>query len=330
MLGIKVQKATCDNVFILSFLQEDKSFNSASLKMVENEGINLTYVKKLYPELSNGFRAEEAEVFATNDNYAYFAGLEIRKGSFFNTMQVEKNLAVAVLNETAAYQLFGNYDCVGESIYLDQAVFEVVGIVKGQGNETVAKIYIPDEVAENLNMSCLEIHQLWCQFANVAEAALVIQKMGYEMDEMDIVQMDLYKTVYMQRFLTLLTLAGLALFLYTFKAFFHKTKAFRQDDTIDRRWITKWMLQTLTCMGSLVVTIKVVQLSWCVPPNYELIGKGWKDAFNTILKFYSLSGIELDNMQFLDEWNLLSMLLMIVSVMVFRLFFIRRSKVFAE
>ena len=27
-------------------------------------------------------------------------------------------MAVAVLNEAAAYQMFGNYDCIGESIYL--------------------------------------------------------------------------------------------------------------------------------------------------------------------------------------------------------------------
>lgn len=328
MLGIKVQRATCDNVFTLSFLQEDKSFNNGDISIAENEGINLTYVKSLYPELSNGFRTEEAEVFATNDNYAYFTGLELMEGTFFNRMQAEKELSVAVLNETAAYQFFGNYDCIGESIYLDQNAFEVIGIVKEHGNEAAAKIYIPDETAEALIMSRSEVNQLWCRFTNVAEAALVLMKMGYSMEEIDILQVDLFKTVFMQRFLVLLILAGAFLYIHTFKALLHRAKGLRQKDVIEKNGTLKWILQIFTCMVSLLCTVKIVQLSWCVPPNYELIGKSWKDSFYAILEFYSLSGIKLDNMQFLGEWNLLSMLLLIVSVMVFGMLLKGRSKVY--
>ena len=84
--------------------------------------------------------------------------------------------------------------------------------------------------------------------------------------------------------------------------------------TIDRKQAVKWLLLILTGVGSLVFTIRIARLSWCVPPNYELIGKGWKDMFYTVLEFYALSGVEFDNMQFLRQWNMLSMLCFIVCV----------------
>jgi len=64
LFGIKVQQVTCNNVYILSFLQEGKTFLNSEISMIENEGITLTYVKYLYPEISNGFRAETAMVIA--------------------------------------------------------------------------------------------------------------------------------------------------------------------------------------------------------------------------------------------------------------------------
>ena len=128
LLGIKVQQVTCGNVYILSFLQEGKTFLNSEISMIENEGIRLTYVKYLYPEISNGFRAEAATVIATNENYSYFTGMEITEGTFFNHVQADRKLSVVVLNETAAYQFFVNYECIGEKLYLDQNAFEVIGI----------------------------------------------------------------------------------------------------------------------------------------------------------------------------------------------------------
>lgn len=314
VLGIKVWQATCDHVFALSFSQESQSFGDSDISSAQKEGINLTYVKRLYPEISNGFRTEETEVMATNDNYAYFVSLELRGGTFFNQKQVEHELAVAVLNETAAYQLFGNYDCIGETVYLDQNGFEVIGIVKENGSEEVSRIYISDKVAERLDMSCSEVDQLWCQFHNAAEAALVIQKMGYSMEEMDIVQMDLYKTVFMQRFLIVPVMLGVAFLIYTLKALRNRIKIFMQENVADRKELVKCGLLILLCAGIFLLTVKMIQLFWCVPPNYELIGKSFGDGFYTILEFYSLSDMELDNMLFLSKWNMLSMLLSICSV----------------
>lgn len=314
LLGVKVQQAICDNVYVLSFIQEDKKFLSSDISFAEKEGISLTYVKYLYPEISNGFRTETATVIATNDNYSYFTGMEITAGAFFNGIQVDKKMSVAVLNEAAAYQLFGNYKCIGENIYLDQNAFEVIGIVKERGNLNEPKIYVPDRTVETLGITCTEVNQLWCRFSNMAEVSMTMSKMGYFINEIDITQMDLYKGVFIQRFAVLLFFACLFPFIRILKVIFSKAKELRQGTDRDREWTIKWILQIVTCVGGLVLILKAAQLAWFVPPNYKLVGKERTTIFYEILEFYTLSGIEIDGMHFLSRWNLLSLFCIVVCM----------------
>lgn len=315
LLGIKVQQVTCGNVYILSFLQEGKTFLNSEISMIENEGIRLTYVKYLYPEISNGFRAEAATVIATNENYSYFTGMEITEGTFFNHVQDDRKLSVVVLNETAAYQFFGNYECIGEKLYLDRNAFEVIGIIREQGEQEEAKIYIPDTTADALGISCSEVNQLWCQFTNMAEASMMISKMGYSMDEIDITQMDLYIGVFMQRFFIILILAVIIPFARILREVFGKAKELRQGAGGNRNWIIKWILQIMTCVGGSILILKIIQLAWFVPPNYDVVGKSWLKIFYEILEFFTLSGIKMDNMQFINRWNLLSLLCLVIGIM---------------
>lgn len=319
LLGVRVQKAISNHVYILSFLQEDRKFHNNDILTAEKEGISLTYMKYLHPEISNGFRTETAAVIATNDNYFYFTGMEITNGAFFNSIQADKKLSVAVLNETAAYQIFGNYDCIGEVVYLEQNAFEVAGIVKEQDKEDAATIYIPDETAEYLGLSGSEINQLWCRFWNIAEASRMISKLGYSMEEINLLQMDLYKGVFMQRFFMLLILTGIALFLRIFKGVFCKEKILSGEVIINKKREIKWILQGAACVGGLICIIKIILLSWYAPPNYVVAGKDGMNVFYEILEFYALAGIEIDNMQFLNRWNLLSMLFFIIYLFVFLL-----------
>lgn len=325
LLGIKVQQVICDNVYILSFLQEGKTFLNSEISKIENDDIRLTYVKYLYPEISNGFRAEAATVIATNDNYSYFTGMEITEGTFFNHVQADRRLSVVVLNETAAYQFFGNYECIGEKVYLDQNAFEVIGIIREQWEKEEAKLYIPDTTAVTLGIPCSEVNQLWCQFTNMAEASMLICKIGYSINEMNILQMDLCKSVFMLRFFVMLILIGSILFVRTFKVVFGMGKELRKVDAVNKKWMIKWILQIFICAGSLLFAVKITQLSWCAPPNYELLGKSWKDVLYQILEFYTLSGIEIDNMQFVNRWNLLAMISQIVCIGTGVLFFIEMS-----
>lgn len=100
---------------------------------------------------------------------------------------------------------------------------------------------------------------------------------------------------------------------------------FRKVDAKNKKWMIKWILQIFICAGSLLLTVKITQLSWGAPPNYELLGKSWKDVLYRILEFYTLSRIEIDNMQFVNRWNLLAMISQIVCICTGFLFFIEMS-----
>ena len=301
---------------MLLFTQEHKNFLSSDISIVEDNDVSFTYTKYLYPEISNGFRAEEAMVIATNDNYAYFSRMQIRSGAFFNSVHENRKMAVAVLNEAAAYQMFGNYDCIGESIYLNQNAFVVVGIIKESGNVDESKIYVPEKITEDMGIAGSEVNQLWCRFANMAETSVAISKMGYSIDEIGITQMDSYKGVFMLRFFLLVILAGVFSLIYIVRDVWGKAKELWHGTNKDRAWFIKWFLQASVCVVGVIIILKVIQLSWCIPSNYDVVGKNWLNVFFEILEFYTLSGIEIEGMYFLNQWNLLS-LFCVVGYMLF-------------
>lgn len=309
----KMQGAICDGVYAVSFQRGDLTFTETDIAKIEKEGIDLTYTQQVYPDVSNGFRKEEIPVFLTNENYAFFTNTYMQEGAFFNGMQIDRKLAVMVLNEAAAIQLFGNRGCVGETVFLNEAPYQIIGIMAGKDGEE-AGIYIPYSAKDILDLPGLEISQIWCRFPNLADAALVMKKAGYPIETLKITQTDLVKGVFWQRFLSLLIIAGAyAVFLacrsvWKWKKCIPRIKAFRQNRNIDTKWISISALQVLgTCTG-IVLLWKAVEIAWCVPPSYELLGGSWKDVLCCLMDFYLLAGAGLDNMPFLSHWNLVSIL----------------------
>ena len=116
----------CGKTYILSFKQKSKSLSSTDLSNIEEQGIAITYAQRIYPEVSNGFRSEEVSAFATNENYAYFTNTYLVKRAFFSEIQIERKLPLAVVNGAAAYQLFGNQECVGETVYLNGVPYKAL------------------------------------------------------------------------------------------------------------------------------------------------------------------------------------------------------------
>ena len=66
----------------------------------------------------------------------------------------------------------------------------------------------------------------------------------------------------------------------------------------------------------LFLILKIIQLAWFIPPNYDVVGKSWLNAFYEMLEFYTLFGIEINEMYFLNQWNLVSLLYMIVCMIL--------------
>lgn len=320
LFGTKIQGALCGKIYVLSFAQENMFFTVEDMTNIENEGIDMTYTQRIFPKVSNGFRREEIPVIVTNENYVYFTNTHIESGSFFNGIQADKKIPLVAINTVAANQLFGNRNCVGETVYLNQVSYEVIGIME-EKNIDEARIYIPYSTIEYLNLSDLEIEQIWCQFSNLAEAALTLGKAGYPLETLSILQMDLVKRVFRQRLVLPFVLVGIFTVLYVSKSILKRVKGLKWSGRLNRKLINIGIVQAIdVCVGICFIWM-LIKISWCVPPNYELIGKSWKKVLHSILDFYSLSNIAIDNMPYFTQWNLDTLILMSMNLIIVICFF---------
>lgn len=319
LFGLRVQQTACDKAYILSFRQRNLSFSSIDLSNIEDQGIDITYAQRIYPNVSNGFRNEEITAFATNENYAYFTDAYLVKGAFFNEIQIDRKLPLVVVNEAAAYQLFGSQECVGETVYLNGVSYEVCGIM-AEPEESGARLYIPYSTIESLGISEPLTDQIWCRFSNLAEAALVLGKAGYSLKTFKIIQMDSVKGVFWQRFFCPLILMGIYAVFCIWKSVTKKVKIIIQDGGIDKKWMKTGVLQILGACAGIFLIFMMAQVSWCAPPAYELSGGSWKDVVYGIADFYLLAGVDIGNMPFLAHWNWVSGISLIVCLYLFSLF----------
>jgi len=286
---------------------------------MEDQGIDITYAQRIYPNVTNGFRSEEISVFSTNENYAYFTDAYLVKGSFFNEIQIERKLPLAVINEAAAYQLFGSQECVGETVYLNGVSYEVCGIM-AEPEKSSARLYIPCSTIALLGLAEPLTDQIWCRFSNLAEAALVLGKAGYSLETFSILQMDSVKSVFWQRLFWPLILMEIYAVFCIWKSVSKKVKKIMKDGGTDKNWMKTAVLQILgACVGIFLIFV-MIQVAWCAPPAYELSGGSWKEVLYSIIDFYLLADMDIGNMPFLAHWNIASGISLIVCLYLFSLF----------
>lgn len=306
LYGWKVRQALADDIYILTAQDAGRSFHTADLLRVQKKGIDAAFEQPTVAEVSNGFRKEDISVSAVNENYAYFTNMQVLKGAFFNGVQVSRKYCLAVINEAAAHQLFGNEDCLGQVIYLNHIPYEVTGIVREQGEEAETKIYIPYTVLEDMGAE-LSVRQLWCRFENLAEAALVLDQMGYSLKAVGIVQTNDLKGIFMQRFWILVILLDLCCVSYLFSGF----KRYKM-------WSKNKLIPTFGLLLGSVIGISAAfiatKLAIYVPPVHELSGKSWRSVLYRLIDFYLLADIDIGNLAFLHYWNVFSLLSFVVCL----------------
>ncbi len=69
-------------------------------------------------------------LYGTTPAYYEVEGLKLQMGRFLKQTDVDNHSRVCVINETAAEELIGYIDCVGQEISLDGMKFLVVGVLK--------------------------------------------------------------------------------------------------------------------------------------------------------------------------------------------------------
>lgn len=77
-------------------------------------------------------------VYGTTSAYETVNGLSLLLGRFIKSSDVDSHTNVAVINETAATELIGYTDCIGEEVSLDGVKFTVVGLLEDDENSLTA------------------------------------------------------------------------------------------------------------------------------------------------------------------------------------------------
>ena len=115
---------------------------------------DLKYVAPQYTSsatLTNGASEGNYQVVGTNADYATVRSLDIATGQFFTADEVAKNTNVVVLGATVASDLFGGQSAVGQTIRINDALFQVIGVLSSSGSSgfgsSDSQVYVPIEVA---------------------------------------------------------------------------------------------------------------------------------------------------------------------------------------
>ncbi|WP_099221926.1 ABC transporter permease [Listeria costaricensis] len=108
------------------------------------------------PIVAHGERANE-QVVGTNQNYAAIKNLVLSKGRFLAPSDLTYHEQVAVIGAGLAEELFPNQSAVGQSILINGAQFEVIGVLKKQKTSLTGsadeKLLIPMTSASRLFQS---------------------------------------------------------------------------------------------------------------------------------------------------------------------------------
>ena len=101
-------------------------------------------------------------VYGTTPAYYQIQGMQLSMGRWLKNTDIENNSYVCILNETAATELVGYEDCVGQTLILNNVEFTVVGVLKDNDDSLTAMLtsgsmaaYIPYSTLIRLTDSLL-------------------------------------------------------------------------------------------------------------------------------------------------------------------------------
>ena len=109
--------------------------------MEEEAGIGLIapYISSSATASANG-ESGSATVYGVTPAYYEVQGMQLAMGRFLKTSDVKNHTYVCVLNETAATEIIGYVDCVGQPISLNGVEYTIAGVLSDDENNLTSMI----------------------------------------------------------------------------------------------------------------------------------------------------------------------------------------------
>jgi len=131
--------------FVLPLETGSPRFDVQAIEDFSKKEFLLTYEIPGAEKVSLSYAEYAVTVIATNSSYPGILGLNMPEGAYFSRQAWKGKLRHAVLNETAAFAVFGSANIVGSRFRIRNDTWLVTGVIS-DGDEDKARIYIPSSV----------------------------------------------------------------------------------------------------------------------------------------------------------------------------------------
>ena len=111
---------------------------------IENE-FPLTYEIIGSEQISLSYAEFQVTQIETNSNYPHILGLTMSEGSFFSAQAWKGKQRHAVLNEKAAFTIFGSYKIIGSRFKMRDDTWLITGVIS-DGDKDNSRVYIPSSI----------------------------------------------------------------------------------------------------------------------------------------------------------------------------------------
>jgi len=112
------------------------------IEKVNEEKFLTTYLVEQEKKIRAIHEHHLVSIKGTNYAYPFVLNYNIVNGGFFPKSSQVQESKVAVLNENAAFNIFGGNDCIGNEIIIDRFIYRVIGVINDKDKKN-KNIYIP-------------------------------------------------------------------------------------------------------------------------------------------------------------------------------------------
>ena len=170
--------------------------------ITDNEAIDETApIAQTSATAKSGYNSDDITVYGTTGSYYNIQGLSLASGRFLKKSDVDNHTYVAVINQTAAEEIFGTLNVLGKEISLDGRAFQVVGLLAEEDSVTsqltsdTLEAYIPYTTIIRMADNIFNITSFYASSADensmdAAERALeswMLERFGNDEDAFSII-----------------------------------------------------------------------------------------------------------------------------------------------
>lgn len=327
--ALHVKNSMDDNLFALSFHNENAVFSNKDIELLTRENYYFTFAAKMKAEAVTETKASEVEVIGTNACFASINKINVMYGYFFNDIHEKKSGCVAVLNSAAAWHFFGNTNCVGNNININNKPYQVIGVFEsGSSQENNKQVYIPFEAFAKHGFTG-NINEIIIAADSFSLIEPLIKTMGYLPEDIQVFDLEQYKNIMMQRIRIIVFLGGI----YAIACFFQRVSKnikalvleikglFEENYVTDMRLLTDnkhILFELCSLIGNILLIfliINMIKFKVYLPYYFFSINSLNYTVLNDLLNFFIQPYISVSFLRHMNGLNTVSNLMFFISIL---------------